>query len=283
MQTEPNMPNNPNTAMVSKSKASSAFTLIELLVVIAIIAILAAMLLPALAKAKEKARRIQCLNNVHQIEVGLNIYATESGDKLPVVKGSIAWAWDLPEGPTQVMLSSGLTKKALYCPGTGPKYGDKENWANTTPLIGANSSLWNFGVTVLPPTAPSANDFHITGYAFAFAGPNSLLDVTNQNITILRETVQTWTISISPSDRELVADAIISVGNTVPGYSNPNNNYTSIAGGFQQNGVVFPHVSPHLEGRLPAGGDVGYKDGHAEWRKFKVMVPRTRAGSVFWW
>jgi prepilin-type N-terminal cleavage/methylation domain-containing protein/prepilin-type processing-associated H-X9-DG protein len=113
----------------TSSRRNFGFTLIELLVVIAIIAILAALLLPALTRAKEKAHQAHCTNNLRQLAIGVNLYASDNQDAtLPMYLPNHAPGED--DFDWLDLLARQVSSTNLFLCPTDPKSTEKSYGAN---------------------------------------------------------------------------------------------------------------------------------------------------------
>jgi len=150
-------------------KKLAAFTLIELLVVIAIIAILAAMLLPALAAAKRKAQRINCTNNIKQVELAFKTWAVDNGDKYPMGVSSVEGGSQefnlIPANSSYMftcMSNEITTPKLLLCPSDDLGGGTPAASFLQTVLQGRVSYVVNIDAGDQFPAAPFMVDRNVS-------------------------------------------------------------------------------------------------------------------------
>jgi prepilin-type N-terminal cleavage/methylation domain-containing protein/prepilin-type processing-associated H-X9-DG protein len=248
-----------------KRNAKRGFTLVELLVVIAIIAVLAAMLLPALAKAKEKANRIVCLSNAKQWGLSLTMYLDDNQQILPdfSIANSIASSVgargnydqdNIQWGDLTLFASKGVGNCAWF--NVLPPYvSQKALWqyaANPTNFVNGRSIFNCPTATFLPADNVDPLTRAAFSYGMNFKGTNGLVPAGSPFKA---------TMVLHPSAFVFFSDVRANSGETPFYGANPLNDLGAPRGSLN-----------HLSSRHTAGANLTFLDGHSAYFKYSYMA-----------
>jgi prepilin-type N-terminal cleavage/methylation domain-containing protein/prepilin-type processing-associated H-X9-DG protein len=259
---------------LKKQAERSGFTLIELLVVIAIIAILAAMLLPALAKAKEKANRTTSMNNLKQWGLAQNMYLGDSSEVLPATKiptGTPGTGSNYNEDAPQWVDLTGIEFMNQQ---NGTSYG-RNAWFNALPPYVSGVPLWQIAIS---PTGPGNFNDSRSIYHCPTAA-NEGIDPTRQGNTLYvpfhygmnskgTDGLPTGTLLKSGMIRNSSAFALFAEVRTIVAetpYAAPGTSYQQV--------ICTPQVyTTRFSSRHGGGSSITFLDGHVSWFKYDYAI-----------
>jgi prepilin-type N-terminal cleavage/methylation domain-containing protein/prepilin-type processing-associated H-X9-DG protein len=251
------------------------FTLIELLVVIAIIAILLGVLLPAMGRVREQARRQSCASRIRQHVLAMTMYADSSRSRLPLPLTAGNWLWDVGCTTVNYMLKTGVTQDLFYCPSNEMQQKHYKDWYWTF------NGKWDGHKFV----DVSATNFIVSGYCYVMdtssqPGRPAVKTYPNDGDKVTKIWCKT-TLEKNPSVRELVIDSTLGQPDTTCKYGYK---FWKVTAGGSWSGAKFFDMTSHLRTQEePSGGNIGFLDGHMEWRSWSEFKKRYGENPVFWW